>query len=125
MPQDDPLKAELIKRSWADPANRPPRDTSALINRAHEDPDNARLMQRMLIEQLIKSFQPQSTLAPDGGFTKNPDGSLRVITDPMALMRDTQEHPELYPPENDDDPDAVDNQDEDEEDRARRLGKDF
>jgi hypothetical protein len=129
MPQD-PLQAillqqEIAKKSWANPANRPPRDTSALINRRHEAPAEANLMQRIAIEDLLGVFQPQSNVDPDRGYglPMNPKtGALQVITDPKALMRDVEEHPELYQPENDDpDEDAADNTDQDPNETLLRL----
>lgn len=120
MGQQDPLQTELLQRelaakSWANPANRPPRDTSALINRQHKFPDEARAMQRFAIEDVTKVQQPRFNIAPDGGLPTNLDGSLNVVTDPQALINHILEHPEFY---QDDIDDLQDNPDEDAEDNA-------
>jgi hypothetical protein len=122
----DPLTTELLKRSWANPANRPPRDpTEWKSNSAW--PHGGPLSQRMSIEEQLGYPQPDWNIDPDNqGLMPNGQGGLSLANDPKATLYDIRAHPELYPSleellQEAPDEDAQDNADESPEEKIARL----
>lgn len=144
MPDD--LQSELLKRSWAIPANRPPRDTWRPPKNTLEDELNAPFHQRQAVEDTVGVLQPSWNIGLDGGLLQASDGSRSVVTDPlavidspsspehmeqMAILRYVLQNPKQFPRGQadiqdvldaaDEDSDAEDNADQDPEEMIARL----
>lgn len=125
----DPLTDELLKRSWANPANRPPRDpTDWKLTRPETNGSNGTpLSQRVTIEDMLGFPQPDWNVDESNqGLMPNGQGGLNVVTDPKAILYDLRAHPELYPSleellQEAPDEDADDNKDESPEEKIARL----